>query len=96
MRDTNKHIKKQIQKWNILVLIMPMCFLLLGSIIYTLKFFGLETIFDIALASWIALVAIWWFWTTYSIFKLAKMLTNAVEELDEIKNEVRQIRKDII
>jgi len=71
------------------------------TILFTITFFILnililDTFFNIAIFTWVIVISCCWLWALHCILKLTKFINVTVGELEKIKLEVEQIRKDII
>ena len=96
MKDNTDNIKKQITAWIKWMYFMPISTVLFALTIYVLELSGLDTFVNVATFTWVLAISVWWVWALICIVNLAKLINVAVEELDTVKDEVKQIRKDII
>lgn len=94
MLSTEK-LEKRAVLWNRLALFVPFFFISFCGLFYYLNIMKLDTLFFITLISWVIVSITWWIWTMFSIVFLARMIGKTTDQLDEIKSEVKLMRKEI-
>lgn len=92
---TTEKIERQVLIWNRLAVSVPIFFVSTSVLLYWLNIMHYEQLFIIALVAWALVAVTWWFWTMVSIIFLARLLANASTQLEEIRNEVKEIRNEI-
>jgi hypothetical protein len=83
-------------EWLKVLYFIPVLTILFTIIFLILKIIILDTAFNIAIFTWVIVISCCWLWALHCILKLTKFINITVGELEQIKLEVEQIRKDII
>jgi hypothetical protein len=89
-------IKKQKTEWLKWLYFIPVLTILFSVTFFILELLILDTAFNIAIFTWVIVISCCWIWALNCILKLTKFIDITVDELEKIKIEVEQIRKDII
>ena len=89
----NKKILSQSKFWGILARIAPM--IALGAIAIA-HFFNYTDWVYIAIATmFFSSCVYWWFWSTWSIYKMSKLLKEAETKLKIVTASIKEIKKDV-
>ena len=86
---------KQSKIWIILASVLPLTAL---SGIFFLEFIGRDNLITISLVIGAVMMflfaVIWWWWAIYTISKFAVNLSKTIEKFDDVKKDLKEIRKD--
>ena len=89
----NNKIISQSKFWGILARIAPMIALGAITIAY---FFNYTDWFYIVIATmFFSSCVYWWFWSTWSIYKMSKLLREAETKLRIVTATIKEIKKDV-
>lgn len=91
-----KMIKRQKTEWLKWLYLIPALTILFSVTFFILDILILDTAFNIAIFTWVLVISGCWMWALNCILKLTKFIDVTVDELEKIKIEVEQIRRDII
>jgi hypothetical protein len=83
-------------EWLKVLYLIPILTILFSVTFSILNIIILDTFFNIAIFTWVVVISVCWVWALHCILKLTKFINVTVVELEKIKLEVGQIRKDII
>ena len=83
-------------EWLKVLYLIPILTILFSVTFSILNIIILDTFFNIAIFTWVVVISSCWVWALHCILKLTKFINVTVVELEKIKLEVGQIRKDII
>jgi hypothetical protein len=83
-------------EWLKVLYLIPILTILFSVTFSILNIIILDTFFNIAIFTWVVVISGCWVWALHCILKLTKFINVTVVELENIKLEVGQIRKDII
>lgn len=96
MGVTIDKLEMRAKLWNKLALFVPVFFIGLSSFLYWLNLMRFDQLFLVTLIAWVVVAITWWIWTMFSIIFLARLVGRTTQQLEEIKNEVKEIRREII
>ena len=92
----NKKTKIEVKWWTYLGWTLP--FVALGALIF-LDFVELTSWYDYArfiiVISFFAISVFWWWWAIFKIKVLADLLVKIADQFDDVKKNIRGIKKDI-
>ena len=89
-------IDNQVNIWKWLASILPLTALAIISLVY---FLGTDTYLKIAVITTVAVFMlasmIWWWWAIDKVKAWFKLIGETQSALTEIKDEIREVRKDV-
>jgi hypothetical protein len=86
-------IEKQMERWDLFAKLAPTVFLFLCFILLAMGV-DFEILFKFGMALFAATAVTWWFWTIYSIRQLVLIFKRSTENLFEIGNELKEVKKE--
>lgn len=97
MKKDTRHIINQAKIWIVAASVLPLVAL---AGLYFSTFIGwitnLEKVLTIGATIMFAISVLWWWWAVYKIIEFANLLKNTDESLQEIKSNIKSIKKDIL
>jgi len=93
--ETSKHIEHQVARWDIFAKIAPTFFLILSALLLTWGTLTFQTLFNVGMILFAFTAVTWWFWTIYTIRFVMRSYSNAVHGLLEVKDELRDVQKEL-
>lgn len=91
--EKTKKIEQQVERWDLFAKIAPTIFLI-GCFVLLAMGVSFEIMFNIGLSGFAVTAVIWWFWAIFSIRLLIKILNRATENLFEVGNELKRVKKE--
>lgn len=90
-----KHIEIQVERWDMFARLAPTGFLVVCAGLIFLGIINFEQAFWLGLGLFAATAVTWWFWTIFTIRQLVKTLNRASKNLTEVREEFKNVSKDI-
>lgn len=88
-----KKIEQQVERWDLFAKTVPTIFLI-GCFAFLAMGFSFEMMFTIGLGGFAITAVVWWFWAIFSIRLLVRILSRATENLFEVGNELKKVKKE--
>lgn len=95
MREREKEIERQVERWDLFARLVPTVFLVVCIGLISTGIIDFETAFWVGLALFSMTAVTWWFWTIFTIRSLVKILNRASKNLGEVREEFKQVSKEI-
>lgn len=95
--DDNKQreIERQVERWDLYARLVPTLFLIVSLILVATGVIDFETAFWVGLGLFACTAVTWWFWTIFTIRLLVKTLHRASKNLGEVREEFKDIAKEV-
>ncbi len=93
--EKHRKIETQVGQWDIYARIMPTLFLLVAIVLVWSGFIDFSQAFWLGLGLFSVTAVTWWFWTIFTIRLLVRTLSRASKNLDEVKDEFKEIHKQV-
>ena len=91
-----KRIEQQVERWDMFAKLAPTAFLGFCFILLALGVLDFETAFYVGLVLFAFTAVIWWFWTLFSIRFLVKLLRRTTNNLVDVSQDLKQVKKDLL
>jgi cell division protein FtsW (lipid II flippase) len=95
-REKYEKILRQVSLWDWFARIFPIVFIAVASFMLATDLVTLRVTFLIGLVLFFGTAVLWWFWTIYTIAKMAFVLKRAEEDLGDVLLSIRGIRKGLL
>lgn len=89
-------IEKQVARWDLYAKIAPTFFLIASAISLTYGITSFDTLFNIGMIIFAFTAVTWWFWTIITIQHIIKLMSSATNNLQEVKEDLKMIRKEFV
>lgn len=87
-------IKEQVRWWDILAKLLPLVFVLIGSVGYIMGV-DYKVLLVIGLVMAASTAITWWFWTIHTIARMSDKIRSAENGVQQVLSDI-QIIKDIV
>ena len=91
----DKKIQKQIARWDLYAKVAPTIFLIASAFSITIGVTSFDTLFNIGMILFAFTAVTWWFWTIITVKYIIKTMASATDNLQEVKQDVKDIKKEI-
>lgn len=96
IKDFHNSTLKQIRWWAWAAAVLPMITL---AALFFIRYIGTDTYYGIALiigaVGMFGTAVLWWWWAIYTIANITKNLTITIEKFDDVKTDIKEIKKDV-
>ena len=94
MNNNNTKIEKQVARWDLYAKIAPTIFLVMSAVSVWYGITSFDTLFNIGMIIFAFTAVTWWFWTIITIKYIIKTMSSATQNLTEVKQDLKEIRKE--
>ena len=95
MKNKN-NIEKQVARWDLYAKITPTIFLVAAAISLTYGITSFDTLFNIGMILFAFTAVTWWFWTIITVKYIIKLMSNATQDLTDVKQDLKEIREEFV
>lgn len=92
----NNNIEKQVARWDLYAKITPTIFLVAATISLTYGITSFDTLFNIGMIVFALTAVTWWFWTIITVKYIIKLMSNATQDLTDVKQDLKEIREEFV
>ena len=96
MNKSSTKIEKQVARWDLYAKITPTFFLTAGALSLAYGITSFDTLFNIGMVLFAFTAVTWWFWTIITIRYIIKLMSSATQDLIDVKQDLKEIRKEYI
>lgn len=90
-----KYILWQVKIWDWFARAVPFILAIASVISYFLGFRDWNLVYSVGAIFFVTVAVTWWFWVIYTVATIAIALDNSGKSLQEVINEIKEIRKTI-
>ena len=94
--NNNNNIEKQVARWDLYAKITPTIFLVAAAISLTYGITSFDTLFNIGMIVFAFTAVTWWFWTIITVKYIIKLMSNATQDLTDVKQDLKEIREEFV
>jgi len=96
MKNFRQKTIREIKLWAWAAAIGPMTAL---AFLFLLWFFGFDTqiarLMVLGFTGMVFVAVIWWWWAMHKIATVTEILTTTIDKFEDVKNDIRDIKKDL-
>ncbi len=90
-----KYVLWQVKIWDWFAKLSPFIILASAIIFYSLGYKDITLVYSVAAVFFVTTAVAWWFWVIYTIATIAIALDQSGKSLQEVIDEIREIRKAV-